>query len=49
MGHNFHVQWNLKFEVESGEKAWSMPVITIHRCRENLQLTWQAVYAKPIE
>jgi hypothetical protein len=30
-GHNFHVEWHLRFEVEKGEKPWSMQFITIHQ------------------
>jgi hypothetical protein len=29
-GHNFHVEWHLRFEVKMREKAWSMPRVTIH-------------------
>jgi hypothetical protein len=37
-GHNFHVEWHLKFEVELGKKAWSAPSVTIHRRPENCQV-----------
>jgi hypothetical protein len=33
--HNFHVEWHLRFGVEMHEKAWSMLIVTIHRCPGN--------------
>jgi hypothetical protein len=47
MGHNFYVEWHFKFEVEKGEKAWSMPVVTIHQPRK--VPSWPAVYAKSVK
>jgi hypothetical protein len=38
MGHNFHVEWHFKFEVENCVKSWSTPVCTIHRHRENCKV-----------
>jgi hypothetical protein len=29
-GHNIHVEWYWRFGVEMREKAWSMPLSTIH-------------------
>jgi hypothetical protein len=29
VGHNFHVEWHLRFGVEIREKAWSMLIATI--------------------
>jgi hypothetical protein len=37
-GHNFHVEWDLKFGVEMCEKFKSTPQVTIHRRPENSQL-----------
>jgi hypothetical protein len=37
-GHNFHVEWHLKFGVEMGEKLKSTLEVTIHRRPENSQL-----------
>jgi hypothetical protein len=34
-GHNFHVEWHLRFGVEIREKAWSMPLGTIQWRPEN--------------
>jgi hypothetical protein len=42
-GHNFHVEWHLKFEALIGEKCKSMPRVTIHRRPENNQLGMQFV------
>jgi hypothetical protein len=38
MGHNFHVERHLRFEVEKGEKSWSTQLSTIHRRHENYQV-----------
>jgi hypothetical protein len=38
MGNNFHVERHLRFEVEKGEKPWSMQFITIHRRHGNCQV-----------
>jgi hypothetical protein len=43
-GHNFHVEWHLRFELQICEKAWSTPSATIHRHLENLHLGMQFVY-----
>jgi hypothetical protein len=43
MGHNFHVEWHFKFEVEMGEKSWSMLEGTIQRCHEKFQLGAQCM------
>jgi hypothetical protein len=45
--HNFHVGWNLKFEVEMDEISWSTLAGTIHRCQENFA-SWPAVRAKSV-
>jgi hypothetical protein len=37
-GHNFHVEWHLRFEAQIGEKLKSTPQVTIHRRSENSQL-----------
>jgi hypothetical protein len=37
-GHNFHVEWHLKFGVEMCEKCKSTLLGTIHRRPENSQL-----------
>jgi hypothetical protein len=37
-GHNFHVGWHLRFEVQNCEKAWSTPPGTIHRRLEICQV-----------
>jgi hypothetical protein len=37
-GHNFHVDWHLRFGVEMREKVWSTPRVTIHRRPEICQL-----------
>jgi hypothetical protein len=37
-GHNFHVDWYLRFEVEVREKSWSMLIVTIHRQPGNCRL-----------
>jgi hypothetical protein len=29
-GHNYHVEWHLRFEMQMCEKAWSMSLVTIH-------------------
>jgi hypothetical protein len=41
MGHNFHVVWHFKFEVENCEKAWSTPAVTVHRHRERFKICKQ--------
>jgi hypothetical protein len=41
MGHNFHVEWHFKFEVEIGEKPWSTPTVTVYKRREKLQVDKQ--------
>jgi hypothetical protein len=33
-GHNFHVEWHYRFEVQSGEKCRSTPPGTIHWSRD---------------
>jgi hypothetical protein len=43
-GHNFHVDWHLRFRVEMREKAWSMPRVTIHKRLENSQLGMRFVH-----
>jgi hypothetical protein len=43
-GHNFHVEWRLRFGVEMREKAWSMPRVTIHRCPEICHLGMHFVH-----
>jgi hypothetical protein len=43
MGHNFHVEWHFNFEVEMGEKSWSMLEGTIQRCHEKFQLGAQCM------
>jgi hypothetical protein len=43
-GHNFHVEWHLKFEVERCEKLKSTPWVTIHRRLENSQLGMRIVH-----
>jgi hypothetical protein len=42
-GHNFHVEWHLRFGVEMRAKAWSMPLGTIHRRSEICKLSIQFV------
>jgi hypothetical protein len=42
-GHNFHVEWHLKFGVEIGEKLKSTLLVTIHWRTENCQLGMQFV------
>jgi hypothetical protein len=37
-GHNFHVEWHLKFKVEMCEKLKSTLLVTMHRCPENCRL-----------
>jgi hypothetical protein len=43
-GHNFHVEWHLRFGVEMREKAWSTLIETIHRRPGNCQLGMQFVH-----
>jgi hypothetical protein len=43
-GHNFHVEWHLRFGVEMREKAWSTLIATIHQRPENSQLGMQFVH-----
>jgi hypothetical protein len=38
MRHNFQVERHLKFEVEMGEKSWSIPSAIIHRRLEKCQV-----------
>jgi hypothetical protein len=38
MGHNFHVERHLRFEVQKGVKPWSTQNDTIHRRHENCQV-----------
>jgi hypothetical protein len=38
MGHNFHVEWHFKFEVEIGENPWSIASVTIHKRKEKLKV-----------
>jgi hypothetical protein len=42
-GHNFHVEWHLRFGVEMHKKAWSTLVVTIHKRPENSNLGMQFV------
>jgi hypothetical protein len=42
-GHNFHVEWHLRFGVEMREKAWSTLLGTIHQSREFLHLGMRIV------
>jgi hypothetical protein len=37
-GHNFHVKWHVRFEVQNCEKAWSMLLVTIHQRPEICQV-----------
>jgi hypothetical protein len=41
MGHNFHVEWHFKFELENGEKPRSTPLIPIHQSREKFKVCEQ--------
>jgi hypothetical protein len=43
-GHNFHVEWHLRFGVEMHEKAWSTPKVTIHWRPENSDVGMQFVH-----
>jgi hypothetical protein len=43
-GHNFHVDWHLRFGVEMREKAWSMPRVTIHQRPEICHLGMHFVH-----
>jgi hypothetical protein len=43
-GHNYHVEWNLKFGVEMCEKCRLTPVGTVHWSREFLHLGIQFVH-----
>jgi hypothetical protein len=44
MGHNFHVEWHLRFGVEMREKAWSTLVVTVHRRPEISQVGMHFVH-----
>jgi hypothetical protein len=37
-GHNLHVEWHLRFEVQMGEKAWSMSLVIVHRRPESMKV-----------
>jgi hypothetical protein len=43
-GHNFHVEWHLRFGVEMREKSWSMPRVTIHQRLEICHLGMHFVH-----
>jgi hypothetical protein len=43
-GHNFHVEWHLRFEVQICEKAWSTLTSTIHQHLENRKVCMQFVH-----
>jgi hypothetical protein len=42
-GHDFHVEWHLRFEASIGEKPWSTLPGTIHQSLEFLHLGMQMV------
>jgi hypothetical protein len=41
MGHNFHVEWHFKFEVEIGIKPWSTPLAPVHQRHKKSQVSQQ--------
>jgi predicted NAD/FAD-binding protein len=43
-GHNFHIEWHLRFEVKMCEKIWSTPLVTIHRRPKNRNVCLQIVH-----
>jgi hypothetical protein len=45
-GHNFHVEWHLKFGVERREKCKSTLLGTIHWCPENSDLGMTFVHKR---
>jgi hypothetical protein len=40
-GHNFHVEWHCRFEVQIDEKCKSMSACTVHQGRDFGQVSLQ--------